>query len=152
MAVRLSDRRKTLRIGGAARRKYREAAGAFAKAVIRSLGLVRRGSQRSFVYLVALCVLDPNLRPLAPPLIRFENGVAEIIGKYFGDVFFALDFDLPSHNEVTVGPRLRLSLAIPYRAFELSQYAIEYETRIPVGIFVRHFSIHAQKRIAIFFE
>jgi hypothetical protein len=94
MAVRLSDRRKTFRIGAAARREYREAAGAFAKAVIRSLGLVRRGSQRSFVYLVALCVLDPNLRPLAPPLIRVENGVAEIIGKYFGDVFFALNFDI----------------------------------------------------------
>jgi hypothetical protein len=30
-------------------------------------------------------------------LIRFENGVAEIIGKYFGDVFFALNFDFPSH-------------------------------------------------------
>jgi len=30
-------------------------------------------------------------------LIRFENGAAEIIGKYFGDVFFALNFDFPSH-------------------------------------------------------
>jgi hypothetical protein len=47
---------------------------------------------------------------------------------------------------------MRLSLAIPYRAFELRQHAIEYVTRIPAGIFVRHFSIHAQKRIAIFFE
>jgi hypothetical protein len=46
----------------------------------------------------------------------------------------------------------RLFLAIPYRAFELRQHAIEYLTRIPAGIFVRHFSIHAQKRIAIFFE
>jgi hypothetical protein len=45
-----------------------------------------------------------------------------------------------------------LFLAIPYRAGELRQHAIEYETRIPPGIFVRHFSIHAQKRIAIFFE
>ena len=50
------------------------------------------------------------------------------------------------------GPDSRLFLAIPYRAGELRQHAIEYETRIPPGIFVRHFSIHAQKRIAIFFE
>src|SRR5262249_7883533 len=49
-------------------------------------------------------------------------------------------------------PDSRLFLAIPYRAGELRQHAIEYETRVPPGIFVRHFSIHAQKRIAIFFE
>jgi hypothetical protein len=49
-------------------------------------------------------------------------------------------------------PRSRWFLAIPYRAFELRQHAIEYVTRIPAGIFMRHFSIHAQKRIAIFFE
>ena len=30
--------------------------------------------------------------------------------------------------------------------------AIEYVSGIPAGIFVRHLSIHAQKRIAIFFE
>jgi len=41
-------------------------------------------------------VLDPNLRPLAPPLIGFENGAAEIIEKYFGHVFFAL-LIFPSH-------------------------------------------------------
>jgi hypothetical protein len=35
---------------------------------------------------------------------------------------------------------------------ELRQHAIEYVTRIPPGIVVRHFTIHAQKRIAIFFE
>jgi hypothetical protein len=51
-----------------------------------------------------------------------------------------------------IAPDSRLFLAIPYRAGELRQHAIEYETRIPPGIFVRHFSIHAQKRIAIFFE
>jgi hypothetical protein len=39
-----------------------------------------------------------------------------------------------------------LFLAIPYHAFELRQHAIEYVTRIPAGIFVRHFPIHAQKR------
>ena len=61
------------------------------------MDLVVRIPQRSFLYLVAVYVLDPNLRPLAPPLIHFENGVAEIIRKYFGDVFFALDFDFPSH-------------------------------------------------------
>ena len=61
------------------------------------MGLVSRLTQRSFVYLVAVYVLDPNLRPLAPPFIRFENGVAEIVGKYFGDVFFAPNFDFPRH-------------------------------------------------------
>jgi hypothetical protein len=35
---------------------------------------------------------------------------------------------------------LRLSLSIPYRAFELRQHAIEYVAHIPSGIFVRHFS------------
>jgi hypothetical protein len=35
---------------------------------------------------------------LAPPFIRFENGVAEIVRKYFGDVFIALNFDFPSHE------------------------------------------------------
>jgi hypothetical protein len=30
-------------------------------------------------------------------LVRFENCVAEIIGKDFGDVFFALNFDFPGH-------------------------------------------------------
>jgi hypothetical protein len=34
----------------------------------------------------------------------------------------------------------RLFLAIPYRAFELSQHAIEYMTHIPAGIFVRGLS------------
>jgi len=46
----------------------------------------------------------------------------------------------------------RLFWAIPYRTLELGQHAIEYLTRIPAGIFVRHFFIHAQKRIAVFFE
>src|SRR5262249_36186926 len=64
---------------------------------IRSFDLVRRRTQLSFVYLVVVCVLDPNLRPLAPAFIRFEYGVAEIVRKYFGDVFFALNFDFPSH-------------------------------------------------------
>jgi hypothetical protein len=59
--------------------------------------LVSRLTQRGFVYLVAVYVLDPNLRPLAPPFIRFENGVAEIVGKYLGDVFFALNFDFSRH-------------------------------------------------------
>jgi hypothetical protein len=54
------------------------------------------------------------------------------------------------HRAKTAG--LRLSIAIPYHAFELSQHAIEYVSGIPAGIFVRHLSIHAQKRIAIFFE
>jgi hypothetical protein len=60
--------------------------------------LVIRLAERSFVYLVAVCVLDPNLRPLASPFIRFENGVAEIVGMHFGDVFIALNFDFPSHE------------------------------------------------------
>ena len=54
--------------------------------------------------------------------------------------------------EPTSNSRSRWFLAIPYRAFELRQHAIEYVTCIPAGIFVRHFSIHTQKRIAIFFE
>ena len=78
------------------RGEYRKAARTTAKAVIGSVDLVRL-TQRSFLYLAAVYVLDPNLRPLAPPSIRFENGVAEIIGKYLGDVFFALNFDFPSH-------------------------------------------------------
>jgi hypothetical protein len=69
----------------------------FAEAAIKSLDLVIRLTQRSFVYHGAVYILDPNLRPLAPPLIRFGNGVAEIVGKYFGDVFFALNFDFPGH-------------------------------------------------------
>ena len=85
------------------------------------MDLVIRLAQRSFVYLVAVSVLDPNLRPLPSPFIRLENGVAEIIGKYFGDVFIALDFDFPIHRRSPVGAAcLRLSLAIPYRAFKLS--------------------------------
>jgi hypothetical protein len=56
-----------------------------AQAVIRSVDLVSRLTQRGFVYLVAVFILDPNLRPLAPPLIRFENGVTEIVRNYFGD-------------------------------------------------------------------
>jgi hypothetical protein len=51
----------------------------FAEAVSRSMGLVSRLTERSLVYFVAVCVLDPNLRPLAPPFIRFENGLAEIV-------------------------------------------------------------------------
>ena len=119
---------------------------------ISSLDFVSRLAQRRFVYLVAVCVLDPNLRPLLPPFLRFENGVAEIVTKRFGDVSFALDFDFPGHKDHLWSASLRWSIAIPYCAFELSQHAIEYETRIPGGIFVRHVSIHAQKRIAIFFE
>src|SRR5262245_21184518 len=66
-----------------------ESAGAFAEAVIRSVEsiqwgcvricLVSRLPQRSFVYLVSVYVLDPNLQPVAPPLIRFENGVLGIV-------------------------------------------------------------------------
>jgi hypothetical protein len=41
--------------------------------------LVIRLTQRSFLYLVAVYVLDPNLRPLAPPFVSFENGVTEIV-------------------------------------------------------------------------
>jgi hypothetical protein len=72
-------------------------------------------------------------------------------------LFLPSIFLFPSHIVQAIRDHLwsaclHLSLAIPYRAFELSQYAIEYETRISAGIFVRHFSIHAQKRIAIFFE
>src|SRR5262249_38392850 len=83
-------------------------AGAFAEAIIRSLELiiqwgcvwiclVSRLPQRSFVYLVSVYVLDPNLQPVAPPLIRFENGVLGIVGNYFGGLFSALSFDFPSH-------------------------------------------------------
>jgi hypothetical protein len=85
-----------------------ESAGAFAEAVIRSVELiiqwgcvwiclVSRLPQRSFVYLVSVYVLDPNLQPVAPPLIRFENGVLGIVGNYFGGLFSALSFDFPSH-------------------------------------------------------
>jgi hypothetical protein len=59
--------------------------------------LVSRLPQRSFVYLVSVYVLDPNLQPVAPPLIRFENGVLGIVGNYFGGPFSALSFDFPSH-------------------------------------------------------
>jgi hypothetical protein len=59
--------------------------------------LVSRLPQRSFVYLVSVYVLDPNLPPVAPPLIRFENGVLGIVGNYFGGLFSALSFDFPSH-------------------------------------------------------
>ena len=85
-----------------------ESAGAFAETVIRSVELiiqwgcvwiclVSRLPQRSFVYLVSVYVLDPNLQPVAPPLIRFENGVLGIVGNYFGGLFSALSFDFPSH-------------------------------------------------------
>src|SRR5205807_8978061 len=100
-----------------------ESAGAFAEAVIRSVEwmiqwgcawicLVSRLPQRSFVYLVSVYVLDPNLPPLAPPLIRSENGVLGIVRNYFGGLFSALSFDFPSHmRSPLVRPRLRLSLA-----------------------------------------
>jgi len=84
----------------------------FAKAVIRSVEwiqwgcgwfcLVSRLPQRSFVYLVSVYVLDPNLQPVAPPLIRFENGVLRVVGNYFSGLFSALSFDFPSH-EITYG-------------------------------------------------
>ena len=47
-------------------------------------------------------VLDPNLQPVAPPLIRFENGVLGIVGNYFVGLFSGLGFDFPSH-EFTCG-------------------------------------------------
>jgi hypothetical protein len=53
--------------------------------------------QRSFVYLVSVYVLDPNLQPVAPPLIHFENGILGIVRNYFGCLFSALSFDFPSH-------------------------------------------------------
>jgi len=85
-----------------------ESAGAFAEAIIRSVELiiqwgcvwiclVSRLPQHSFVYLVSVYVLDPNLQPVAPPLIRFENGVLGIVGNYFGILLSALRFDFPSH-------------------------------------------------------
>jgi hypothetical protein len=58
------------------RGEYRKAARTTAIAVIGSVDLVIRLTQRSFLYLAAVYVLDPNLRPMAPPLIRFENGVS----------------------------------------------------------------------------
>jgi hypothetical protein len=64
--------------------------------------LVSRLPQRSFVYLVSVYVLDPNLQPVAPPLIRFGNGVLGIVGNYFVGLFSALGFDFPSH-EITYG-------------------------------------------------
>jgi hypothetical protein len=77
--------------------------------------LVSRLPQRSFVYLVSVYVLDPNLPPVATPLIRFENGVLGIVRNYFGGLFSARSFDFPSHmRSPLVRPRLRLSLAIPY--------------------------------------
>ena len=81
----------------------------FAEAVIRSV--VSRPTQRSFVYLVAVYVLDPNLRPLAAPFIHFENGVAEIVRNYFGDVFIALNFDFPSHMRSPLVPRVYVCLS-----------------------------------------
>jgi hypothetical protein len=64
--------------------------------------LVGRLPHLSFVDLVSVYVLDPNLQPAAPPLIRFENGVLGIVGDYFGRLFSALSFDFPSH-EITYG-------------------------------------------------
>jgi hypothetical protein len=88
--------------------EYREAAGAFAQAVIRSVELMIQWGygwmclvsglpQHRFVYLVSVYVLDPNLQPVAPKLIRFENGELGIVGNYFGGLFRALSFDFPSH-------------------------------------------------------
>jgi len=100
--------------------------------------LVGRLPQRSFVYLVSVYVLDPNLPPVVPPLIHFDNGVLGIVGNYFGGLFSALSFDFPSHmRSPLVRPRLRLSLAIAYHAFELRQHAIEYVTCIPTSGFSR---------------
>src|SRR5579872_2520942 len=80
---------------------------AFAKAVIGSgewiqwgcgwIYLVSRLPQRGFVDLVSVYVLDPNLQPVAPPLISFENGELGIVGNYFVGLFSALSFDFPSH-------------------------------------------------------
>jgi hypothetical protein len=91
--------------------EYRQAAGAFAEAVFRLIDLVSRLTQRGFVYLVPVYVLDPNLRPLAPPFIRFENGVTEIVRNCFGDVFIALDFDFPSHMRSLLVPRVYVCLS-----------------------------------------
>jgi hypothetical protein len=60
--------------------------------------MASRLPQCSFVYLVSVYVLDPNLQPVAPPLIHFENGVLGIVGNYFGGLFSALSFDFPSHE------------------------------------------------------
>src|SRR5690242_18140388 len=84
------------------------ACGSFCEAIIRSLeSMIQRGqalmrllgrfSHVSFVHLVAVYVLDPHLPPLAPPLIRFEDGVLGIVGNYFAALFSALSFDFPSH-------------------------------------------------------
>src|SRR5215211_6247194 len=70
---------------------------------------VSRLPQRSFVYLVSVYVLDPNLRPAAPPLIRFENGVLRIVGNYFRGLLSALSFDFPSHVRSPMEARRSIS-------------------------------------------
>lgn len=65
--------------------------------------LVSRLPQLSFIYLASVYVLDPNLQPVAPPLINFENGVLGIVGNYFHGLFGARSFDFPSHKVTSGG-------------------------------------------------
>jgi hypothetical protein len=74
--------------------------------------LVSRLPQYSFVYLVSVYVLDPNLQPVAPPLINFENGELGIVGNYFDGLFSALSFDFPSHV-TTYSPSAELAALSP---------------------------------------
>src|SRR5689334_24280552 len=71
--------------------------------------MVSRLPQRSFVYLVSVYVLDPNVQPVAPPLIRFDNGVLGIVGNYFAGLFRALSFDFPSHLRSPIEARRSIS-------------------------------------------
>jgi hypothetical protein len=48
---------------------------------------------------------------LANMPIRFENGVAEIVRNYFGDVFITLNFDFPSHMRSPLVPRVYVCLS-----------------------------------------
>jgi hypothetical protein len=95
--------------------------------------LLSRLPQRSFIYLVSVYVLDPNLPPLAPPMIRFENGVLGIVGNYFGGLFSALSFDFPSHMR---SPFLRLRYVCLLRCLSrvpAETACHEYVTRIPTS-------------------
>jgi hypothetical protein len=95
--------------------------------------LLSRLPQRSFIYLVSVYVLDPNLPPLAPPMIRFENGVLGIVGNYFGGLFSALSFDFPSHMR---SPFLRLRYVCLLRCLSrvpAETACHEYVTCIPTS-------------------
>src|SRR5262249_31947946 len=96
-----------------------------------------------FVYLVSVYVLDPNLQPVAPPLIRFENGVLGIVGNYFVGLFSA-----PRRN---FGQFLLLArfFASPHFGSISASLPWSWAIRSMIALVARSFMVSASARISL---